>query len=162
MTSFFDRARALREAEAPLAERYESLVAEAPSEVERALARHLADFQRMQLAFLAFLETRLPDEVRWLAQIGEDEVKLREGPGPAHRVLRELAKGTPCLVVGFQGFWARLELADGTRGWAFREYVECERQVGPASDEADGPPPRVPGRAEDGRPRARRSPLRLR
>lgn len=139
-SSFGEWAMTIREAEAPLWEQYESLAATAGTDVERELARHLADSQRFQLSFLELMASPLPSRVHCFAKVAEDEVKLRQGPGPGYPVIRELSSGMPCLVVETDGFWANLQLPDGTRGWAFKEYVHCERALGEAGASNAGSP----------------------
>ncbi|MBX5475567.1 MAG: SH3 domain-containing protein [Clostridia bacterium] len=127
MASLRELARALHDAEAPLWTQYETLAGAAATDVERELVKHLVESQRFQLSFLELMTTPLPSRFQCFAKVTDDQVKLRQGPGAGHPLIGQLKYGTPCLIIDFSGYWANVQLPDGTRGWVFKDYVACER-----------------------------------
>lgn len=142
--SLRELAKSVHDAEAPLWEKYEALAAAAATDVERELVQHLAESQRFQLSFLELMTSPLPNRFHCFAKVAEDQVKLRQGPGPGNPLVRELRAGTPCLVIESDGFWANLQLPDGTRGWAFKDYIRCERTAAGVSSEGSAEAPMWP------------------
>ena len=46
------------------------------------------------------------------------------------RRLLKMGPDTPLEVIGRQGDWLQVRLADGTTGWAFGKYVACCKPSG--------------------------------
>lgn len=96
------------------------------------------------------------DYVGGLNPNGDNFLALRSGPGTAYKVLRRLDPDTPVTVVARRGDWLRIELEDGTEGWAFGKYILAGDAPGYAEpadsgpeDEAGPEAPAVPAVAED-------------
>jgi Bacterial SH3 domain len=53
----------------------------------------------------------------WLALRAAGRGNVREGPGPSHRVLFVVDKGTPLTAVSYNGVWVRVKTDDGRLGW---------------------------------------------
>jgi len=53
----------------------------------------------------------------WLALRTASRGNVREGPGPSHRVLFVVDKGTPLTAVSYNGVWVRVKTDDGRLGW---------------------------------------------
>ena len=57
------------------------------------------------------------------ARVNAESLNLRDGPGTTYAVLRSLARDTIVTIVGEQGDWLQVRLADGTAGWVASQYV---------------------------------------
>jgi len=53
----------------------------------------------------------------WLALRAASRGNVREGPGPSHRVLFVVDKGTPLTAVSYNGVWVHVKTDDGRLGW---------------------------------------------
>jgi len=126
MAAVKDVARALLEAEIPLAGTYKDLRAAAGTRAEQALAAAVSEAQRQQTSYLQFLCEDLPAQFVTVGAIGSDAVKLRQGPGGGHPQVAELRAGTPVIVVEWSGYWAQVQVPGGGRGYVFRDYVRLE------------------------------------
>jgi len=58
------------------------------------------------------------------ARVTADSLNLRAGPGTDFAVVRGLTRDTVVTVRETKGDWWRVELADGTTGWAAARYLE--------------------------------------
>lgn len=56
---------------------------------------------------------------------GDNFLALKEAPNVAARRLLKMGPDTRLEVLGQQGNWLQVRLADGTTGWAFGKYVAC-------------------------------------
>jgi uncharacterized protein YgiM (DUF1202 family) len=124
-----DLAHELLAAEQPLAAGYRELRSAAVTQIEQALAGHLEAAQASQVALLGLMCDELPNKFLGLGTITSQAVKLREQPGGSHPVLAELSAGTPVIVMEWQGYWAKVQLPGGRRGYVFRDYVRTDAQA---------------------------------
>jgi hypothetical protein len=53
----------------------------------------------------------------WLSLRASSRGNVREGPGPSHRVLFVVDKGTPLTAMSYNGVWVRVKTDDGRLGW---------------------------------------------
>lgn len=56
---------------------------------------------------------------------GDNFLALKEAPNAASRRILKMGPDTRLDVLGQQGNWLQVRLADGTTGWAFAKYVAC-------------------------------------
>ncbi len=126
MASIRELARALLDAERPMAASYRELRGAAVTRIEQALTGHLESAQASQVALLGLMCDELPDRFLGLGTITSQAVKLREQPGGSHPVVAELEAGTPVIVMEWQGYWAQVQLPGGRRGFVFRDYVRTD------------------------------------
>ncbi len=61
---------------------------------------------------------------------GDNFLSLKEAPDVDSRRLLKMGPDTPLEVIGRQGDWLQVRLADGTTGWAFGKYVACCKPSG--------------------------------
>ncbi len=63
------------------------------------------------------------------------EANVRSGPGESHTVVATLARGTHVTVldIGPNGWWARVQAADGTQGWVAARLLAAAAATGSAS-----------------------------
>ena len=113
-------------AEVPLLDGYRDLRSHAVSRAEQALAGAVADAQRTQVGHLQLLSEPLPSQFAGVGVISSEAVKLRQGPGGGHPQVGELRAGTPVIIMEWSGYWAQVQVAGGTRGYVFRDYVRTE------------------------------------
>jgi len=124
MDEFADLVQAIRAGEEPLVELYEEMGQAAGSGVRRQLAGQMLSYQRFQMACIDLLEGEVPDSFECFGQITDDDVNVREGAGPRHRLLARLSRGTPVIVMKREGNWIQIQMSDGSQGYAFKDYVE--------------------------------------
>lgn len=86
---------------------------------------------------LAVAGTARADYVSGLNPAGDNYLALRSGPGTTYRMLRRMGPGTVVTVLERRGDWLRVELEDGTEGWAFRQYIAPGFPPGYGEDEAE-------------------------
>ena len=104
-------------------------------------SRILAAF--VLLLALAFGATAVrADYVTNLNPRGDNFLALRTGPGTGYSMIRRMGPDTFVTVLGRSGDWLRVELEDGTRGWAFGDYIAPGFPPGhwPYEDEAGDVP----------------------
>lgn len=95
------------------------------------------------LIVLAFGVTSVrADYVTNLNPRGDNFLALRTGPGTGYRTIRRMGPDTIVTVLERRGDWLRVELEDGTRGWAFGDYIAPGFPPGnwPYEDEAGDVP----------------------
>lgn len=93
---------------------------------------------------LAFLSAE-PVAVAQQAEItGVARVYLRAGPGADQRVLSTLKAGDRVLVVGTDGFWAKVEAEGGKVGYVFNRYVTVAHPTGAGTTVVTTPPSAQP------------------
>jgi uncharacterized caspase-like protein len=80
-------------------------------------------------------------EVRGLDPQGDGFLSLRVAPAGNTSELRKLIEGTKLAVLGTQGSWYRVRLADGQEGWAHSNWVA---PIGAAPATIARPTPQVP------------------
>jgi hypothetical protein len=98
------------------------------------------------LAMLLFLACPAgADYVGGLDPEGDGYLALRTGPGTGFNEMQRLLPGTILSVKERRGKWRRVQLEDGTIGWAFGAYILPGKpnEADATSDEfpADGFPP---------------------
>jgi SH3-like domain-containing protein len=49
---------------------------------------------------------------------------VREGPGPAFKILFVVERGTPLSAVSYNGVWVRVNTDDGRGGWVHYSLVD--------------------------------------
>ena len=49
---------------------------------------------------------------------------VREGPGPAFKILFVVERGTPLSAVSYNGVWVRVKTDDGRGGWVHYSLVD--------------------------------------
>ena len=61
--------------------------------------------------------------------VSEGRLNLRSAPDTAATIVRKLDPGTVVTILesSADGTWLRLQLDDGTAGWAAAEYVQADR-----------------------------------
>ncbi|HEY8552417.1 MAG TPA: SH3 domain-containing protein [Thermaerobacter sp.] len=121
-----DLAAELREQERPLLERYRQLVDAAVTDTERRLAQMMYNYQRFQLQSLELFEDRVPERLHCFGVITHDDVNVRQRPSGKSEALTKVGRGTPVIVMAFEGFWAEVQLVGGETGYVFKDYVRCE------------------------------------
>ena len=126
MSRIKDLAAELRAEERPLLERYRELIAAAATETERRLAQMMYNYQRFQLQSLELFQDRVPERFHCFAVITHDDVNVRQRPSGKSEAVARLGRGTPVIVMSFQGFWAEVQLVGGETGYVFKDYVRCE------------------------------------
>ena len=126
MSRIKDLAAELREEERPLLERYRELIEAAATETERRLAQMMYNYQRFQLQSLELFQDRVPERFHCFAVITHDDVNVRQRPSGKSEAVARLGRGTPVIVMSFQGFWAEVQLVGGETGYVFKDYVRCE------------------------------------
>jgi uncharacterized protein YgiM (DUF1202 family) len=112
--------------EKPLVDLYREIQEAALSPTEKKLASQMYHYQRFQVASLELLRSGVPDEFFCFGAVVDEDVNLRQGPGPRHSLAKKIGKGTPVIVMKYEGNWANVRLPDSTEGYVFRAYVKCE------------------------------------
>lgn len=64
------------------------------------------------------------DYVGGLNPQGDNYLSLRTGPGTGYREILRMGPNTIVTVLESQGSWRRIELEDGTEGWASGRYIK--------------------------------------
>ena len=61
--------------------------------------------------------------------VSESRLNLRTAPDTAAAIVRKLDPGTVVTILerSADGTWLRLQLDDGTAGWAAAEYVQTDQ-----------------------------------
>ena len=59
----------------------------------------------------------------WKASITASSLKVRTGPSTGYTALTTINKGTTFTVLGESGNWYYIELSNGTKGYASKEYI---------------------------------------
>lgn len=125
MDEFRELVASIRNDEQPLVKMYEDLKQASGRGTRFKLADQMLNYQRFQMECLALLEGEVPEDFQCFGQITDDEVNLRDGAGPRYRLLGKLEKGTPVIVMSYDGNWTRLQTPEGLKGHVFKDYVEC-------------------------------------
>ncbi len=63
------------------------------------------------------------DYVTGLDPQGDNFLALRSGPGTQYQLLQQMPPNTVLTVLESYGSWLRVELEDGSSGWAFGTYI---------------------------------------
>ena len=74
-------------------------------------------------ALLVFSGPALADYVGGLDPDGDNYLSLRSGPGSKYDELRRMGPDTVVTVIEKRAGWRRVQLEDGTEGWAFGKYI---------------------------------------
>ncbi len=90
------------------------------------------------MLLLVFSGPALADYVGGLDPNGDNYLSLRSGPGSKYDELRRMGPDTVVTVVEKRAGWRRVQLEDGTEGWAFGKYI---RHGLPAIATEATPPP---------------------
>ncbi|WP_395818259.1 caspase family protein [Devosia sp.] len=64
------------------------------------------------------------DYVSGLNPRGDNFLSLRSGPGTGYEELLRMGPDTIVTVIESRGTWRRIELEDGTQGWAYGKYIK--------------------------------------
>ncbi|EKP94382.1 MULTISPECIES: SH3 domain-containing protein [Thermaerobacter] len=126
MSRIKELAAELREQERPLLDHYKQLVDAATKETERRLAQMMYNYQRFQLQSLELFQDRVPERFHCFGVVTHDDVNVRQRPSGKSEVLARVGRGTPVIVMAFEGFWAEVQLVGGETGYVFKDYVRCE------------------------------------
>jgi uncharacterized protein YgiM (DUF1202 family) len=59
-----------------------------------------------------------------LALRASNKSNVREGPGPAFKVLFVVERGTPLSAVSYNGVWVRVKTDDGRSGWVHYSLID--------------------------------------
>ncbi len=59
----------------------------------------------------------------YVARTHDGYLNLRSGPGTNYRIIQRLYAGQGLVDLGRRGSWMRVQLADGTTGWASSRYM---------------------------------------
>jgi uncharacterized protein YgiM (DUF1202 family) len=59
-----------------------------------------------------------------LALRAANKTNVREGPGPAFKVLFVVDRGTALNAVSYSGVWVRVKTDDGRGGWVHHTLVD--------------------------------------
>lgn len=59
-----------------------------------------------------------------LALRASNKSNVREGPGPAFKVLFVVERGTPLSAVSYNGVWVRVKTDDGRAGWVHYTLID--------------------------------------
>ncbi|GIL03141.1 MAG: hypothetical protein BroJett030_30400 [Alphaproteobacteria bacterium] len=84
-----------------------------------------------------------PGYVTGLNPQGDNFLSLRTGPGTGHAEIARMLTDTPVTIIGSQGSWYRVSLANGMTGWAHSRYIArgTVPTIGPSrGDHASAPP----------------------
>ncbi|MFO7831313.1 MAG: TIGR04211 family SH3 domain-containing protein [Desulfuromonadaceae bacterium] len=76
-------------------------------------------------------------------------ITLREGMGNEYRVLRTLRTDTPMEVLGEQGRYLHVRLADGTEGYVLKQYISTKRPKSQRIKELEAEVERLTAQAEE-------------
>lgn len=113
--------------EAPLEELYSQVERTVTNPTARQLALQMLRAQRFQMATLNLLANdQVPEKFHCFGRVTHDDVNVRSGPSAREARTGTLQRGTLVIVKEMQGNWAHLQLAGGTSGWIFKDYVRCE------------------------------------
>jgi hypothetical protein len=88
-------------------------------------------------ALLVFSGPALADYVGGLDPDGDNYLSLRSGPGSKYDELRRMGPDTVVTIIEKRAGWRRVQLEDGTEGWAFGKYI---RRGLPAGATETAPP----------------------
>ena len=77
---------------------------------------------KILLIFLIVLGFSSAAQAKMLSVSGED-VNMRSGPGTKYRVMWELGKGFPLIVLKKKGEWYRVRDFEGTIGWVHKDVT---------------------------------------
>lgn len=55
--------------------------------------------------------------------VNVNALNVRSGPSTQYSIVKKLAKGVQVTILAEQGTWYKIQLADGTLGWASKEYI---------------------------------------
>lgn len=80
------------------------------------------------------------DYVDGLDPYGDNYLSLRSGPGSRYREILRMGPDTVVTVLERQGEWKRVQLEDGTIGWAFGSYIRRGFPPGYEPDGGEAPP----------------------
>ncbi|HHY39561.1 MAG TPA: SH3 domain-containing protein [Clostridia bacterium] len=126
MHSMAELVEEIERSEKPLVELYRQIEDAAVTSTEKKLASQMYHYQRFQVASLELLKSDVPEEFLCFGAVVDEDVNLRQGPGPKHSLVKKVGKGTPVIVMKYEGNWAHVRLPDATQGFIFRAYVKCE------------------------------------
>ena len=59
-----------------------------------------------------------------LALRASNKTNVREGPGPAFKVLFVVERGTPLSALSYNGVWVRVKTDDGRAGWVHYSLID--------------------------------------
>lgn len=90
----------------------------------------------------------LADYVGGLDPNGDNYLSLRSGPGSKHDEIRRMGPDTVVTIIERRGGWRRVQLEDGTEGWAFGTYIR--HGLPSAATETTSPPAGLPPDEEIG------------
>lgn len=76
------------------------------------------------LCVLSLLVLCQPAAAIELVSIAGDDVNMRSGPGTKYKVMWELGKGFPLIVLKRSGQWIRVRDFEGTIGWVHRDVAD--------------------------------------
>jgi len=65
-------------------------------------------------------------------------LNLRTGPSTRYAIIQRMYNGTKVDVIGRSGSWRKVELWDGTRGWAHKNYLRSPSSSGSGSWDSPG------------------------
>lgn len=99
------------------------------------------------LLFLAGSWSARADYVAGLNPQGDNYLSLRSGPGAGYEELLRMGPDTIVTVIERRGDWRRVELEDGTVGWAFGRYIK--RGFPPGYEPAEPEPAQAFGKQWD-------------
>ncbi len=125
MDEFADLVESIKSGEGPLVDLYEQMDKVAGSGTRHQLARQVLDYQKFQIACLDLLEGDVPERFHCFGQIVDEDVNVRESAGPRSRLLCKLGRGTPVIIMKFEGNWAQIQMPDGSQGYVFKDYAQC-------------------------------------
>lgn len=60
----------------------------------------------------------------WTGSVTASSLKVRSGPSTGYDVLSTLSKGTSLSVLGESGGWYYVEMKNGTKGYASKDYIQ--------------------------------------
>ena len=60
----------------------------------------------------------------WKASVTASSLKIRSGPSTGYDVVDTLSKGTNLTVIGESGSWYYVELKNGSKGFASKDYIQ--------------------------------------
>ncbi len=60
----------------------------------------------------------------WKGSVTASSLKVRSGPSTGYEILKTLSQGTTLNVLGESGDWYYIELSNGTKGYASKQYIQ--------------------------------------